>query len=45
MASRLFNYFLMCWVNDTVSERQLITAVEKGYITAEEKENITATPR
>ncbi|QQE75734.1 XkdX family protein [Brevibacillus composti] len=45
MASRLFNYFLMCWINGTVTEQQLETAVAKGYITQEEKENILATPR
>lgn len=45
MASRLFNYFLMCWVCGTVTEQQLETAVVKGYITEEEKQNILATPK
>lgn len=45
MASRLFNYFLMCWVNGTVTDAQLQTAVDKGYITADEKLTIEATPQ
>ncbi|GIP38298.1 hypothetical protein J31TS4_15780 [Paenibacillus sp. J31TS4] len=45
MASRLFNYFLMCWINDTVSEQQLETAVAKNYITEQEKRDIIATPK
>jgi hypothetical protein len=45
MASRLFNYFLMCWINGTVTDSQLQTAVDKGYITATEKQDIEATPQ
>lgn len=45
MASRLFNYFLMCWINGTVTEAQLETAVSKGYITEQEKQDIMATPQ
>lgn len=44
MASRLFNYFLMCWINDTVTEAQLTAAVSKGYLTGQEKQDIMATP-
>jgi len=45
MASRLFNYFLMCWVSGTVNEEQLTNAVAKGYITEQEKQDIMATPK
>ncbi|MDC0761708.1 hypothetical protein POF51_13460 [Brevibacillus sp. AG] len=45
MASRLFNYFLMCWVCKSVDEENLSNAVAKDYITEEEKQNIMATPR
>ncbi|OPX87009.1 MAG: hypothetical protein A4E53_02664 [Pelotomaculum sp. PtaB.Bin104] len=45
MASKLFNYFLMCWINGTVTEAQLTTAVSKGYLTEEEKTSILATPK
>lgn len=44
MASRLFNYFLMCWINSTVTEAQLTTAVSKGYLTDQERQDIVATP-
>jgi hypothetical protein len=43
--SRLFNYFLMCWICGTVTEEQLTNAVGKRYITDLEKENIMATPK
>lgn len=45
MASRLYNYFLTCWINGTVTEEQLQTAVSKGYITQKEYETIISTPR
>jgi hypothetical protein len=45
MASRLYPYFLMCWKNYTVTAEQLQTAVQKGYITQEECEQIISTPR
>lgn len=43
--SRLYPYFLSCWLNYTVTEQQLESAVAKGYITEEEKNEIIATPR
>jgi hypothetical protein len=45
MPSRLYAYFLMCWKNYTVTEEQLQVAVQKGYITQEEYEEIISTPR
>lgn len=43
MASRLYNYFLSCWINGTVTELQLQNAVTKGYITQDEYNTIVAT--
>lgn len=44
-ASRLFNYFLTAWTMDSITEAQLDAAVQKGYITADEKQSIIATPK
>lgn len=43
--SRLYPYFLSCWLNYTISEDQLAKAVTKGYITEEEFQTIINTPR
>lgn len=45
MASRLYNYFLYCWINGTITEEQLQQAVAKGYITQDEYYQIISTPR
>lgn len=45
MASRLYNYFLYCWINGTVTEEQLQRAVQLGYITQDEYNQIISTPR
>lgn len=44
-ASRLFNYFLTAWTMDAVTEAQLDAAVQKEYITTDEKQSIVATPK
>lgn len=43
--SRLYNYFVSCWKNGTVTELQLDNAVTKVLITAEEKAQILLIPR
>lgn len=45
MASRLYNYFVYCWKNGTITQEQLQQAVAKGYITQEEYEQIIAMPQ
>lgn len=45
MASRLYNYFLMSWRYGRITQYQLQQAVEKGYITQEEYEQIISTPQ
>jgi hypothetical protein len=45
MPSRLYNYFLMSWRYGRITQEQLQTAVQKGYITQEEYEQIIATPQ
>ncbi|WDU84191.1 XkdX family protein [Caloramator sp. Dgby_cultured_2] len=43
--SKLYNFFLQCWLNGTVDETRLQNAVAKGYITQEEYEQIIATSK
>lgn len=45
MASLLYNYFLSCWINYTITDEQLQKAVSKGYITYDEYLTIINTPR
>lgn len=40
-----FQYFLLCWLNYTITDEQLQKAVQLGYITQEEYEIIVNTPR
>lgn len=44
--SRLYNYFLNCWVyNEKFTKTNLDNAVTKRYITTEEKTQIEASER
>lgn len=45
MASELYEYFLMRWQTNTITEEKLQNAVAKGYITQEEYETIINTPK
>lgn len=38
--SKLYNFFLQCWLNGLITEERLQNVVNKGYITQEEKEQI-----
>ncbi|WP_156110379.1 XkdX family protein [Brevibacillus thermoruber] len=42
MASKLYSYCLMRWESGAWGEAELTTAVSKGYITEEEKQQIMA---
>lgn len=44
MASRLYPHFIECWKHNTITEGQLQAAVNKGYLTEQEKQDIIATP-
>jgi hypothetical protein len=35
-----YNYFLDCWKNGSIDEEGLTKAIERGYITEEEKQEI-----
>jgi hypothetical protein len=35
-----YDYFLDCWENGTIDDTGLTKAVERGYITEEEKQEI-----
>lgn len=44
--SRLYNYFVTCWLyNPSFTEVNLTNAVTKGLITEEEKAQILLVPR
>ncbi|MDN4093588.1 XkdX family protein [Brevibacillus agri] len=45
MASRLYEYCLMRWQSGAWGEEQLTNAVQKGYITEEEKQDIMTHPQ
>lgn len=45
MASRLFAYFAMCWTNHAIDDAGLQKAVDRGYITPQEKQDILALPQ
>ncbi|CAJ1001044.1 XkdX family protein [Brevibacillus aydinogluensis] len=45
MASKLYSYCLMRWQSGAWGEDQLTTAVQKGYITENEKTEIITNPQ
>ena len=40
-----YGFFLNMWIMGRVTEAQLQIAVDKGYLTAEERDMIIATPQ
>lgn len=46
MSQLYYNWFLMCYNNEppTVTEAQLLQAVQRGMITEEEHQNIIGAP-
>lgn len=45
MKSAEYNLFLRNWINNRATGEQIQKAIEKGYITQEEAEEIMANPR